>query len=106
MVRKKKVDSNYFVSVSENKNEFMFGKFFATFFQELFAELTTFVEAVKVQSVLLCFFSSLALFLLAWLLNPVIYLVFFPVFLFSIFHSVAEYKWYVLRKDFDENGIF
>lgn len=105
MVKKKRNEEICVVlPVQENNN------FSANLFEPLYSGSEKFLlglfEVVKRESIFLCIFSSLVLFLLAWIANPALYLLFVPVSIFSIAHIFNEYKFYLLKKDFEENGIF
>jgi hypothetical protein len=60
----------------------------------------------KQQLLFLCIFSCLMLFALSWLVSSNFYLLFVPACILSAMYILSERKAYLIKKDFDENGIF
>ena len=105
MVKKKKNENIYTTIPVQGNNNIA-----TNLFEPLYLASENFLldsfEVVKQQSIFLCIFSSMVLFLLSWIANPLLYFLFVPVAGFSIIHLFNEYKFHLIKKDFEENGIF
>lgn len=106
MVKRKKEMEIKFISIQTANNENIFANYFKSMYSSFGNMLQNLFEAVKRESIFLCAFSCMVLFLLAWVVSAVYYVAFFPVLVFSLIHLANEHKLFLIKKDFDENGIF
>ncbi|MFA5931138.1 MAG: hypothetical protein WC821_02400 [archaeon] len=106
MVKRKKEMEVKFISIQRTSNENIFTDYFKSMYFSFENILLNLFEAVKRESIFLCAFSCSVLFLLAWVVSAIYYVLFIPVLIFSIIHLANEHKLFLIKKDFDENGIF
>ena len=106
MVKKRNSFEDTFVSIPVNTNQNNPNIIFRDMFNSFNLFILNLFLVAKEQSIFLCLFSCVVSFLLAWVVNSSLYFLFVAVFLFSLFHILNEAKLLLIKKDFDENGIF